>query len=697
MFRLKKSTFVLCVVLFIQLFVILVALNHPIILTKSYINNFEDYENHYNNPKVELEASMSKQLAQIRASSHETKLTELINEISTVTSTDLEPKFNSESQIFPASDSLPLSIQFAAMVSLVSFIPALTGIAAFLSKRWRKSKADEILLVIIFAVTFMGIVVYGQMSAQVLLSSFGQIWQGVGEGSPYPGAPSYTIWTDGTYTYAVDASGDLPEWASSTDASAVINNAISSTNGGKILLKSGTYYINANIDDNSKSNIELCGEGPATILKFANNRGQQEAGIWLEGSEGSEIKNWYIHDLTIDGNRDNQGGIAHGHWGMYLKYFDDSIVERVILRNFYGVPGGTWAGKGIDAHDCEKILITGCRWYGQVPETDHGRNGYIFTDCTGIIVDSVYGYGGSNGLCFHSGTTYSVCSNSIFEDFRFGGAVIYRNAFHNIIVGCTFEGRGVGSSQQGIYIQNSGYPELPSKGNIVTGNTIEGVDVAITIGQKGEANIIQSNTIYDDVTWGMSIQGERNIIANNVLYGNTVALRLSTSNAKENHFSDNALINPTVAIKIQEGYNNYFESNTIRGTVTISVQIDDGDNNVFEYCVFGSPSSDMIQIASGCDNNEIKYCDLTGYSGKISDSGNTIYKYNKGYLTENSGTATGTSPITVLHGLAGTPTIVVLGVKGTTVYSTSWTADATNIYIYHNAPASITVTWYAEL
>lgn len=65
--------------------------------------------------------------------------------------------------------------------------------------------------------------------------------------------------------------------------------------------------------------------------------------------------------------------------------------------------------------------------------------------------------------------------------------------------------------------------------------------------------------------------------------------------------------------------------------------------------------------------------------------------------TWTTGTATGANPITKAHGLAGTPTIVLTGIDAAQPYVVSWTADATNIVFYHNAAASLTVTYAARL
>jgi parallel beta-helix repeat protein len=108
-------------------------------------------------------------------------------------------------------------------------------------------------------------------------------------------------------------------------------------------------------------------------------------------------------------------------------------------------------------------------------------------------------------------------------------------------------------------------------------------------------------------------------------------------------------------------------------------------------------------------NEEAPYCDdnfIIGnnlhcsYSEKIRWNGqHSIVSSNIGYVTENSGTATGTSPIYVAHGLSESPTCVTISVKGETPYQTSWVnLNSTYIAIYHNAGEGIAikVTWHAE-
>jgi hypothetical protein len=72
---------------------------------------------------------------------------------------------------------------------------------------------------------------------------------------------------------------------------------------------------------------------------------------------------------------------------------------------------------------------------------------------------------------------------------------------------------------------------------------------------------------------------------------------------------------------------------------------------------------------------------------------NTVFS---GYGFENSGSWSGSSPVYVAHGLAGTPTVASISVNDTQPYATSWTANSTHITIYHNGAGSLSGSWEAK-
>jgi len=62
----------------------------------------------------------------------------------------------------------------------------------------------------------------------------------------YPGAPSYTIWMEGSNYFAIDANGMTA--FSGTNASQILQNTLdASVNGGEIFLKEGNYTLNTSV------------------------------------------------------------------------------------------------------------------------------------------------------------------------------------------------------------------------------------------------------------------------------------------------------------------------------------------------------------------------------------------------------------------------------------------------------------------
>lgn len=70
-----------------------------------------------------------------------------------------------------------------------------------------------------------------------------------------------------------------------------------------------------------------------------------------------------------------------------------------------------------------------------------------------------------------------------------------------------------------------------------------------------------------------------------------------------------------------------------------------------------------------------------------------------GARARNMGTSNVASGATIAHGLALgiTPRICSVTVSGATPYKISYTVDATNITVYHDAGGAINVTWYVEI
>jgi hypothetical protein len=143
---------------------------------------------------------------------------------------------------------------------------------------------------------------------------------------------SYIVFTDGANYYARNGSTGQVDF-SGTDASTVIQNAINALgNGGKILIKAGTYSIVTPLA--LKSNTVISGEGPGTILlrsSTPNPYGHMAYSVFhTTGASNVVIKN-----LVVDGNKSNLSWTGY-RWDYEAIVFNNSqnvVIDNVVVRN----------------------------------------------------------------------------------------------------------------------------------------------------------------------------------------------------------------------------------------------------------------------------------------------------------------------------------------------------------------------------
>jgi nitrous oxidase accessory protein NosD len=152
-------------------------------------------------------------------------------------------------------------------------------------------------------------------------------------------------------------------------------------------------------------------------------------------------------------------------------------------------------------------------------------------------------------------------------------------------------------------------------------------------------------------------------------------------------------------------YCNY--NNVTNIIITSNIVIDNSDNGITLNNVNGALVTSnivsnnggyAISMASYTSDVTISFNRFSNNIAGVYEKGavsNTIIKDNQGYVTENSGSSTGTgAQQTVAHGLVGTPTIVILSNGNATANPyQSAVADATNIYV----TADSGETWYWQV
>jgi len=225
---------------------------------------------------------------------------------------------------------------------------------------------------------------------------------------------SFVVWQKDGVVYARNMT--TGEIISDTDASEVINNALSSIDtlgGGGVFLKRGTFTLTNPLKVGDFTILE--GEGNATELKAETNMNDHliENLDQTNGNWGSIIR-----DLYLNGNADNQDG-AGPYNGIYWKNPTSNH------------PWTDWtAGETPNALALENLVIWNCK--GDGVRLD-GTDGSLMAQCRNLHIR----YGSST----YYGMNIISVSDSFFEDLvlvgNAGGLLVNGgggNQFNNIYV-----------------------------------------------------------------------------------------------------------------------------------------------------------------------------------------------------------------------------------------------------------------------
>jgi len=341
---------------------------------------------------------------------------------------------------------------------------------------------------------------------------------------------SYIIWTDGTYTYAVNGHTGKVEFGPD-DAATVIQQAINAcSDGDKILIKNGTYTLTSTIDLNGKA-IVIEGEGWNTVLKAANGLNAP----LIRESSSTYSQFIILRNFKIDGNSANQtaGEAIRVYRTLRFKaeslYIYDTYSRAIYLSYAYRPEifncrfestGTAIEIYGNIAHKARIIgnLVESVKGTGVIIYCDVGQQRNSFsvisnnnffgindedTDQSGIAVLRL------NHVVIRGNTIHKfrlgIYLNSV-RDSEVNGNVCYDNKWDGSV-----DGAGIwieGGSKRvtvignvcysntpkavGINISDGGAVELTVKGNISVGNGYSGVHVI------GSSHVICGNLIKNN-------------------------------------------------------------------------------------------------------------------------------------------------------------------------------------------------------
>jgi len=518
----------------------------------------------------------------------------------------------------------------------------------------------------------------------------------VTEALKYPEQPaSYIIFTDGSTIYAKNGTTGEIEF-SGADATTVIQNAINQLSNGMIFIKRGTYDLSGvlSLDDNT---IIVGESAEDTIL--------QHYGLKIPAGKSN---------ILVSNIRFDKAGSA----------------QTLAIYAYDGVSNLTIAKCTFDGYvyAFQPVLPTGNETFDNI-----------------IIEDSVISNMNATHES-HAAISLFNCRNS--------------KALNNRITNVGSRGIAVGGLASdvlisGNYIENSGlnYNDKPAiyvgftRSDFIMRNVIVSNNVIVNYNNNyithgivvsgetatdryGYGIVIEGNTIFDNQTTskkgtaiylhGFSGGGATFNVRGVTVIGNTIYTPLkgiTVTLSRFNTITSNVIEKPfEYGILLSAGAYNTISGNIIRNPSQKATNTYDGlriegvtptHNSIIGNIIFDDDNNmayGVRELADGDYNyNFIGFNSIGGAvtASVLVNGTETRVKNNIGFITENSGTATianGTSSVQVAHGLAGTPTVVVLGPTHSEVADAVWSADAT--YITITVPSAVTadrdISWYAE-
>jgi len=464
----------------------------------------------------------------------------------------------------------------------------------------------------------------------------------------YAETASYIIFKEGDMVYAKNGSTGKIDF-SGTDASTVIQSAIDNLPSGKIYIKAGTYIISSAIAP--KSNIEIVGEGINKTVLDASNQG---CAIF---HQTTSINNFAIRDLYLLSENNNAFQLDIYN----AKYF---TIQNIKCRNT-----ATGYGYGIYLQSCKYFNI---------------KDIIIDTRGTGICV-----YSSSNGCI----------SGVIAIRIQSGANDIIRVEKSNHITVGNVIADGTASSDgiyRGINIRSSEHI------NVINCAITKTRDAAYLIAHSNYVNIIGCIGSYTTSSAG-------GVWARNVTH-----LTIADSQFNYNYY-DGILIGETQTSGEVSEYivisNTQTINNNQAGGERCGIRLINGNGitrkAIIENCIAvdnqDTPTQyDGIQTVSSSGDNIIRNNIVFGNTNKqINPHTDDQVSGNLGYITENSGSATitsGSTSVTVNHGLAGTPTTITVTPAGNigNVWVDSITSTSFTIHCETAPSSDTTVYWYAE-
>jgi len=332
-------------------------------------------------------------------------------------------------------------------------------------------------------------------------------------GGVYSGAPSFTIWREGSNYFAKDANGQLRY--SGTNASNIIQNCLDTTGvagGGLIFIRQDEYVLDTTIIIRYKR-LTLIGEnGGGTNLTLANSVNDDM--FFMNQSNSATF--FQLRDLRLNGNRDNNNAGD----GVQIDYTADVLIDHCFIYNFKDNSVNAVSSWGLQIRNSHlegsKRGLNGNRpWQWFLSHTTFNYNddegirisgggatwrGALIIDACSIVENGYHGislYAGDSDIRDVVITGCNIRGNSLNISNTFHGIKLDRAGSYNVenftITNNIIDGKGMHSGvstlsqDAGIRIIDSNYGTIA---NNVLVNNVDNVDIGGTcVGLRFSNNI----------------------------------------------------------------------------------------------------------------------------------------------------------------------------------------------------------------
>jgi len=552
---------------------------------------------------------------------------------------------------------------------------------------------------------------------------------------------SYIIWTDGTNYYALNGTNGAIDY-SGTDAATVIRNAVDNTPMyGRVVITEGTYTLTNAIELKSYMTLELNGElyiadavtsnlasdasagnnyvvvSDASLFSVGqwvalyDNTKTEDSGLY--NGDGGRITNidTGTNTITLEGNLNYNYAVADGvylstaHSAIVIDnktdvvicghgYIDgnkanQSAIEPVVLDG--SVMSSKWTGEnilmksGIGIFDSDNVAVYG------IDVRNAKLHGISSLYNTNIIIgrNTVHGSYHKNILLI-STTEARVVKNTCYSAEKEDGIILYADN-NKVMVGeniCYSNGR------YGLRIKSD---NIISYSNILWNNCqylADSSDILIFSSTNiisGNDNILQSSATF----YAMQVKSSSDITISNVIVEDSAGLNYGLGIISSDRVS-------VIGGKISDATNRGITIGSSGGVYSHDIVINGvtiKDNSV------------GILEDSGGGDIVVSNCIFKNNTTPVTFGSPThmILRDNIGYITESSGSSeiTGTgsdTSFTISHGLATTPSQVLVTPTNSSMASATWWVSAksstTFTITFSSAPSNgdkLSFDWYAEV